>query len=450
VPAPTLALRITRVMLILFVVLQAGVFMITALPHRQPGPDFNDLPAPARMAAMVEAMDAVPPERRAAVAEAFDGALYHVAVSPGPVVSDTFFAQRLAAYRAALPGRAIGMSGRHARWARLTGSYPWARWLMSPITLGVSLQGGEVLTVANAPSQPLRDLIRQRALIWGLGGAAALIALTLAVRATTRPIVNLARNIRAFAGRLDAPDLPVEGAREMQDLAIAYNEMKGRIAGLVAERTRILAAIAHDLRTYLTRLRLRCEFIDDESQRAAAAADLAEMAQLLDDTLLFAREGQPRAAPRQPVDLCAAIAETVALRADMGETVGFACPPGEAVAAIEPLALRRILANLLDNAARHAARVGIALERDDGHWRIEVADDGPGVPAAMLARLGAPFGRLDPSRDRISGGAGLGLAIVRALAEEQGGTVQFRNRPEGGFGVTILLPAASSGEPEPG
>jgi signal transduction histidine kinase len=214
----------------------------------------------------------------------------------------------------------------------------------------------------------------------------------------------------------------------------------------MAERTRTLAAIAHDLRTYLTRLRLRAEYIDDADHRERAVRDLDEMAMLLDDTLLLAQgEAAARDAgkgdPATPVDLAAQVRDAVEIR-ETNSALILDLPGMPVLVRARPLAVRRILANLVDNAERHAAHVEIVLTSRAGQALLTVCDDGPGIAPEMLVRLGEPFMRADPSRNRESGGAGLGLAIVRALATRDGATVQFENRPSGGLRVTVAWPLA--------
>jgi signal transduction histidine kinase len=274
-----------------------------------------------------------------------------------------------------------------------------------------------------------------------LGGLLLLAILTAAVRRATKPLVRLSAGVRRFGSELDAPDVPVEGAREMRELASAYNDMKRRIADLVGERTRILAAVAHDMRTYITRLRLRADFIDDPEQRRKAASDLQEMSAMLDDTLLFARQDASNGPEPMHLDIDAEIEAVVAVRREMEETVWFDAGAKGAAVRLSPLALRRILANLIDNGLRHGTAVSLSTTREGETVEIRVSDNGPGVPSAALARLGEPFGRLDPSRDRTTGGVGLGLAIVRALAERSGGTVRFANQDGGGLLVCLSFPA---------
>lgn len=443
----TLSFRITVLLVASFVALQFAVIALTSMPGRESHSGNIALPTVAQTRAMIELIEAVPPARRPAIASAFDGALYHVVVENGPLPPSVESIQGMdigRSYSAALRGRVLSVTGQAARVPMLARINPWAGWLRDPLALHIALSSGDpnVLTIESQPSEPVRVVLRQRATLLGLGGLVALIALSLAVRATTRPIARLAREIRTFAGRPDTPDLAVSGSRELRDLAEAYNEMKGRIAELMAERTRVLAAIAHDMRTYLTRLRLRADYIGDDDQRDRAVHDLDEMSALLDDTLLLARADGPASSDMRDVDLSAEIARMAAIYRELGKDVRARSVPDGACVLASPLALRRVFANLIDNGLRHGTAVTLSLSAARDGWSIEIVDDGPGVPADALVRLGQPFGRLEPSRDRSTGGAGLGLAIVRALVAAHGGEVSFGNRQPSGLVAAIWFPAS--------
>ena len=443
-----LSLRITAILLAGFVILQFTVFAFTAFsgPSADAGP--GGLPQPAVVAAMANALERNPAADRPALLSAFNGSLYTVALAdrfPQTRAQGAAGAALEQVYGGQLEGRAVAISGRPPLFRLFRRRNPWPGGVLSPLTLAVKLKTGGVLIVNSRPSTLVRGFLNRRALLGTLGGLAVLAALALAVRQTTKPLLNLSRNIRTFAGKLDAPALPVEGSREMRDLAEAYNEMKERIAGLIGERTRILAAVAHDMRTYLTRLRLRIEFINDPEQQTRAAADLGEMSALLDDTLLFANT-ENAAPPLERIDLAAELNRIVAARKELGELVSLQRMSSPLPVCANRLSLRRMLANLIDNGLRHGQGVEITAAILPDGAAIEVRDDGPGVPPEALSRLGMPFQRLDPSRDRETGGAGLGLAIVRALAARQGAQVSFANRKPHGFAARIVFPLAANGD----
>jgi signal transduction histidine kinase len=200
------------------------------------------------------------------------------------------------------------------------------------------------------------------------------------------------------------------------------------------------------MRTYLTRLRLRAEFIGEEAQRAKAVADLDEMGSLLDDTLLFAGLDAARPSRAERIVLGPELAALVELRREMGQPITLQAADGVEVYASR-LALRRIVGNLVDNAVRFGGEAEVVLSAGDREARISVRDRGPGLPEEALARVTAPFERMEGSRNRATGGAGLGLAIVRALAEAQGGRLSLRNRAGGGLSAEVSLPRILRQEP---
>jgi signal transduction histidine kinase len=437
-----LATRIIALLLIGFVLLQLILFTALALPGHGSGVRPYNLPLPVEVAAMAHAIETAPPPRRPALVSALNGSLFSVhlmrryAPSVGEPAPDLEALR--AGYVAALPGHIVAIEGAPGRLGRAIRERPGPLHYLSPIRIAVTLNDGEALVIDSRASAFVRDYLRQRALQGLLGGLVVLGALIVAVRQTTRPLVHMSEGVRRFATTLDAPDLPVTGSQEVRDLSTAFNDMKGRIGGLVADRTRILAAVAHDMRTYLTRLRLRAEYIDDPEQRARAVADLEEMALLLDDTLLFARTDGGTPARPERLDLRAELATIVADRQEIGQAVTLNASASVEIMA-DRLALRRMLANLIDNGLRYGSIVSVTLDVG-GDTRVIVSDNGPGVPAGMLARLGLPYARLDPSRDRSSGGAGLGLAIVRALADQAGARLEIANGDPHGLVVALIFP----------
>jgi signal transduction histidine kinase len=310
------------------------------------------------------------------------------------------------------------------------------------VRLAIRLKTGQVVLIERPPVI-LRRLAARFAFIAGSAALVLLLVMLFCVQQMVLPALRLARATRELAGDIGAPDLLLSGAAEIRTAAAAFNEMKQTIRALMDERTRMLAAIAHDLRTYLTRLRLRAEFIDDPDQRARAVRDLNDMGLLLDDTLMFARDEARRAqTARDVVDLRSEIAAIVEWRREVGEPVDTRVRAGPPMLArCSPMALRRILGNLTDNAVRYGKAAHLDAWRDDSAVWLAVDDDGPGAPPEMFARLVQPFERMEPSRGRQTGGAGLGLAIVKALARSQGGDLVLENRDVGGLRAAVRLPA---------
>ncbi|WP_395443877.1 ATP-binding protein [Caulobacter sp. UC70_42] len=443
--ADNLSTRMTAILLAgLAMMLSVGAaLLVWPQGGGEGGVRFYQLPRPAEARAIVEAVEATPPWARAKVIIALDTGVIRTTLEPDfpPLRPRARIADDrdpgYQAYRLALGDRPLRIDIR--RGGRLReGALPGRH----ALRLSVRLVDGEVLVLRRRAPETARRFFGRVALAAAALLGVTLLMLVLAVRQTTRPVSLLAHAVARFGDGLDAKPLPLRGPRELRELSAAFNTLQGRIRGLMEERTRMLAAIAHDLRTYLTRLTLRAEFIADETQRAKAGADLAEMAQLLDDTLLFARQDAGRGDGARSIDLRGELEALVALRREMGQTIVFA--PGVAATVwAAPLALRRMLDNLIDNAIRYGGAVTLEVGHRDRQVEITVLDDGPGLPPEALATLTEPFERGEASRNRSTGGAGLGLSIVQALARGQGGELMMANRPQGGLAATLRLPSSA-------
>jgi signal transduction histidine kinase len=232
--------------------------------------------------------------------------------------------------------------------------------------------------------------------------------------------------------------MPEHGSRELRRAASAFNRMQARLRRFVDDRTMMLAAISHDLRTVLTRLRLRAEFIDDGEQQGKAIADIDEMQAMLDETLNFARD-DAREEALVAVDLTALLQNLCDAVTDSGQSLNFEGPAHLPVQC-RPVALRRALRNLLDNAIRYGGQAEVSLSQSNGDAVVEIADKGPGIPVAMREKVFQPFFRLETSRSRETGGTGLGLSSARAILRRHGGDITLHDRPPGGLLVRATLP----------
>ena len=268
------------------------------------------------------------------------------------------------------------------------------------------------------------------------------IGVVLAVRRLTRPLTRLAAAAEAL-GRGEAPEpLDETGPADIRRTVQAFNRMQARLRRFVDDRTRMLAAISHDLRTPITSLRLRAEFVDDEETKERMLTTLDEMQKMVEGTLAFAREESASEATRI-VDLAALIDSTVQDLADLGADAEFTSP-GKYAYACRPLALRRALRNLIENAVRYGHRAQLTMATGADEVRIVIDDDGPGIPPAMFGRVFDPFVRLEDSRSPETGGIGLGLAIARSIVRSHGGDIRLRNRDAAGLQVTVTLPRAEA------
>jgi signal transduction histidine kinase len=267
----------------------------------------------------------------------------------------------------------------------------------------------------------------------------AVIAVALiAVRLVTRPIQRLAEAADAFGSDLESPSLEESGPTETRRAAEAFNRMQARLKRLIAERSRALAAVSHDLRTPLTRLRLRAELVEDETLRGQINADIDDMQAMVEATLDYLRGLRDNEAV-QGIDIGALLQSIVADEQALGRPVTLTASP-VATYSGRLSALKRALANLVDNAVKYGHEAHIAVADDSTALRISVEDRGPGIPATDLARVVEPYVRLETSRSRATGGVGLGLAVARDAARLHGGELQLENRSEGGLRATLLLP----------
>jgi len=260
----------------------------------------------------------------------------------------------------------------------------------------------------------------------------------LVVRLIGRPLRALSDAADRFGGPGPMVPVPEEGPREVRYAAQAFNRMQGRIDRLIADRTHALAAVSHDLRTPIARLRLRAGFVEDGEAARAIDTDLDEMEAMIDATLAYLR-GETESEPRKPADLVAMVETLCDAAADAGAAVTYA-GPSQARLVCSPVTLKRAFSNLIDNAVKYGGGARVALE-DKGHEiLIRIEDDGPGIPEADMQAVFEPFRRLETSRNRGTGGSGLGLTIARRAAEQHGGTVQLSNRPDGGLLALVRLP----------
>jgi len=257
----------------------------------------------------------------------------------------------------------------------------------------------------------------------------------------TRPIRKMANAVRALKPGDDAVKIPEGGPREVRDLAVAFNEMQTRISRLIEERTRALAAVSHDLRTPLTRVKLRLEDLGHTETATAIAADLGELELMIDATLSYLR-GEENAEAVRPIDLAALLRTLVDDATDMGGDVTLSGPRALVVHG-RHISLKRAFANLIQNAVKYGVRARVTIASEPASAVIRIDDDGPGIPADKLETVFEPFVRLETSRNRETGGVGLGLTIAKAAIMADGGQLDLANRPEGGLSVIVRLPRSS-------
>lgn len=295
--------------------------------------------------------------------------------------------------------------------------------------------------VPSNEAQLLLRLLRQTILTYLLlTGVVGLI-----LRQITRPLRAVTGRLASFAANPGTVDpliprpLTPQGPRDIRQLIVAHNAMESRISALLDEKNVMLGAIGHDLKTPLAALRVRIETVEDDGERARMAATIDEINRTLDDILSLARVGRP-ADPIEPTDISALVADVIDEYEDMGDDVVLAGSQ-RVVAPVRGIWLRRALRNLVSNALRYGTRARVELVSDGREVLLHVNDDGPGIPEDAIARMMEPFTRLDVSRNSATGGAGLGLTLARAIADQHGGSLTLTNRMENGTisGLTATL-----------
>jgi signal transduction histidine kinase len=275
-------------------------------------------------------------------------------------------------------------------------------------------------------------------LLISLGLVVAVVML--AVRQATRPLQQLAQAADTLGRDLDAPPLAETGPAETRRAAQAFNHMQAKIKRLVSERARALAAVSHDLRTPLTRLRLRTELIDDNTLRDQMAADLEAMAAMIDATLDYLRGLQTHEVVRA-IDINALLESMADDALVLGRHIdidGLALKPYSGRLS----ALRRALQNLIDNAFKYGHGARIRVADNATQLLLTVEDEGPGIAPEQLARVTDPYYRVDGARSHPADGVGLGLSIAKDIALLHQGELQLVNRPHGGLAATLALPRA--------
>ena len=354
-------------------------------------------------------------------------------------------------------GRAVRVAARIGRPEDRPGPAPWAgrrAMMMGPggngiyghglvpggvqLVTQVQLGDGQWVTFdtqlpRESASLPLRLLLTLAVLL--------LVVLTLsfiAVRWLSRPLRTLADAAEALGKNIHRPPLPEDGPSEVRQAAQAFNTMQSRLVRYIEDRTQVLAAMSHDLKTPLTRLRLRAGLLDDDDTRERFEKDLGEMQSMVTDALAALR-GLDGPTESVPVDMMALLESLQADNEEMGRSVEI---EGRAGAPLngDPLRLKRCVANLLENAVVYGRRARIKVEDSPKALTLRIRDEGPGIPEALLERVFDPFFRLEGSRSRDTGGTGLGLSIARNIARAAGGDVSLRNAAQGGLEALLVLP----------
>ncbi len=257
-------------------------------------------------------------------------------------------------------------------------------------------------------------------------------------RRISRPLRELAAAARDYAPGTGVEPLPLHGPPDVQDVTAAFNALRLRVGAMLDEKDRMLGAIGHDLRTPLAALRVRIESVEDEQDRARMADTIGEMNRTLDDILSLARLGRP-SEPATEVDVVALVDAVVEDFRDLGADVRFD-DAARVTMRLRPSLIRRAVRNLIENAVKYGGAAEVWIAPLPAAVAITVADRGPGIPPERLEDVFDPFTRLESSRNRDTGGIGLGLALARAIVREARGDITLSNRAGGGLEARILLP----------
>ncbi len=319
-----------------------------------------------------------------------------------------------------------------------------AQWRGTCETMNVAVQDGQVLRLTVLPprSPPPSGHNEWNTILPFLFSITALAYLV--TRMTMRPLKQLAQAAKDLGNDINHPPLALAGAGEIRQASAAFNAMQARIRQHIFQRTQMLAAITHDLQTPLTRMRLRLEKVGDDDLRQKLVGDLSAMQEMVKEGLDLARS-MDSTETMQALDLDSLLDSVCCDAADAGQDVEL---KGRAAMALmgRPLAIRRCLVNLIDNAVKYGHNASVTVERMVGAARIRIRDSGPGIDAKLLAQVFEPFYRIESSRSRESGGTGLGLTIARNIAEQHGASIALANHPDGGLEVTLVVPEFYAGK----
>jgi signal transduction histidine kinase len=406
-----------------------------------------------RIASLVELLDATPDELHTKVINASDSQLLICEIAETqttlPAVDETLsYLRELRAMIPKDPSKVLVRLGDQQSWYNLLGRWIEQWWRTSPpldepwLEASVQLTDGKWLNleVGRDISPPPVGLLFIPVIIILLVFGSTLIII---IRHITQPMNGLAQAAEALGRGENVGPITARGPREIRQAIVAFNDMRERLSRSVLDRTRMLAAVGHDLRTPITHMRLRAEFIDDDETRGRILSCLDEMQHMAEAALAFAREEAVVEATRM-VDLNALVGTVCADQADMSRDVAYE-EFGRLPYRCRPHSLTRAVRNLVENAIVHGRSARVHMNGPDEEVWITIEDDGPGIPDLDMGRVFQPFVRLDESRGQETGSIGLGLAIARSIVRGHGGDILLQNRAEGGLAATIQLPRRSEG-----
>jgi signal transduction histidine kinase len=410
----------------------------------------NTLPVPGHIAALVELIERTPSEERKLVLRVASSETFAARIDAGANTGTT--AQRILPrlnQRAiesslqALGGRPVSVNFADTGERRRL----FARLVPPTVDVRVGLRTGDTLVIEIGNAVLLGPLDLPVGFGAGIFGTLIALLALLVMHRETKPLARLAEAVDRVDLSLDPVALPEarRSAPEIRSLIDAFNRLQNRLGELLRSRMPMLGGISHDVRTYATRLRLRAEKISDEAERDRAIADINDMILLLDDALLASRAGAGELA-EEMVEIDDIIRAEVADRRSCGARIDYQGGRWEQVPIVlgDRLALRRVVANLADNAIKYGGSAHHRSMIVDKDLLLTVDDEGAGIPPEHRQAMLEPFSRLETSRSRGTGGAGLGLAIARGLVEAHRGTLSIQEAPSGGARIAVRLPLFQS------
>lgn len=370
-----------------------------------------------------------------------EGARFWIDEAPPPPHADLMQEEQRVLYQLGLKLSQVSAEG---IWVALTlprdswfGTFdPRLGWSIFKLQMAVQLPDGRWL---HSLQRPLAGYQWWRLLRFSLPASTlpVLVIVLLFVYRTLQPLKALAHAAERISRGERIEPLRLQGPHETREVSAAFNLMQEKLTRFIDDRTVLLASISHDFRTPITSLRLRAEMLDDAPTRIAMTRTLDDMRQMVEQTLRFAQDDAASEATRD-TDLQALLDEVVSEHRALGRDVQLDAHAPWPYRG-RPVSLKRAVGNLVDNAVRHGERARVRLHTQDG-LRIEIDDDGPGLPGGLLDRVFEPFFQRDPARNHAQGGVGLGLSIARSCARAHGGEVTLANRAEGGLRATLTLP----------
>lgn len=407
----------------------------------------------SRTASLVELLDATPDELHTKVISALDSQLLIYDVTDSHDEHATYdegfvYLRELRAMIPKEPSKVFVALGEPQSWYYLLNRWITRLWQTPTaadepwLEASVQLNSGKWLNlevVRDSSPLPLALLFIPVVTILLVFGSTLIVI----IRRITQPMKSLVQAADALGRGEEVAPIMAQGPREIRRAIEAFNDMRERLSRSVLDRTRMLASVGHDLRTPITTMRLRAEFIDDEETRSRILASLDEIQHMAEAALAFARE-EAAVEPTRMVDLNALVGTVCADQADMRRDVAYE-EFGRLPYRCRPHSLTRAVRNLVENAIVHGQSARVRMNGPDQEVWITIEDQGPGIPDLDMGRVFQPFVRLDKSRGQETGGIGLGLAIARSIVRGHGGDILLENRVDGGLAATIQLPRRPDG-----